>query len=315
MLTKQIESAQKKVEEQNFLIRKRVLEYDDVMNQQREIIYEYRDRILEGEDMSRDRARADRRRDRAARRRVPGGRLPSRTGTSTALFTQLEQIYPSRAIEARGPRPEHADRDALIEELSEDVVKAYDEREEELGEELMRALERYILLQIIDERWREHLHDMDYLREGIHLRGFAQIEPLVAYKNEGFEMFTGLINRSGRSSRASSSTSRSRSRARTATADGAARAGARPAARASAPRRLQLPRRRPRRASRAPSRQRPRGGRAGGHRRGRRRDAGERSRAVAGQSSSACSTRRADRAQRPVLVRIRQEVQEVPRCA
>ena len=74
------------------------------------------------------------------------------------------------------------------------MVKAYDEREEELGEELMRALERYMLLQIIDERWREHLHDMDYLREGIHLRGFAQIDPLVAYKNEGFEMFTGLMN-------------------------------------------------------------------------------------------------------------------------
>ena len=74
------------------------------------------------------------------------------------------------------------------------MVKAYDEREEELGEELMRALERFILLQIIDERWREHLHDMDYLREGIHLRGFAQIDPLVAYKNEGFEMFGSLMN-------------------------------------------------------------------------------------------------------------------------
>ncbi|MEA2403982.1 MAG: preprotein translocase subunit SecA, partial [Thermoleophilaceae bacterium] len=69
-----------------------------------------------------------------------------------------------------------------------------EEREEELGTEMMRAIERYILLQIIDERWREHLHDMDYLREGIHLRGFAQIDPLVAYKNEGFEMFTTLIN-------------------------------------------------------------------------------------------------------------------------
>ena len=86
------------------------------------------------------------------------------------------------------------EREALVEELREDVVNAYDEREEELGDELMRALERYILLQIIDERWREHLHDMDYLREGIHLRGFAQIEPIVAYKNDGFEMFTGLIN-------------------------------------------------------------------------------------------------------------------------
>ena len=74
------------------------------------------------------------------------------------------------------------------------MVDAYNEREEDFGEELMRALERYMLLQIIDNRWREHLHDMDYLREGIHLRGFAQIDPLVAYKNEGFEMFTELMN-------------------------------------------------------------------------------------------------------------------------
>ena len=74
------------------------------------------------------------------------------------------------------------------------MTEAYDQREEELGGEMMRALERFMLLQIIDERWREHLHDMDYLREGIHLRGFAQIDPLVAYKNEGFEMFTELMN-------------------------------------------------------------------------------------------------------------------------
>src|SRR3954449_9579702 len=78
--------------------------------------------------------------------------------------------------------------------LVEDAQSLYDERENELGEELMRALERYLLLQIIDQRWREHLYDMDYLREGIHLRGFAQIEPLVAYKNEAFTLFEDLMN-------------------------------------------------------------------------------------------------------------------------
>jgi preprotein translocase subunit SecA len=78
--------------------------------------------------------------------------------------------------------------------LAEDALKLYDEREAELGEELMRALERYLLLQIIDQRWREHLYDMDYLREGIHLRGFAQIDPLVAYKNEAFTLFQDLMN-------------------------------------------------------------------------------------------------------------------------
>jgi preprotein translocase subunit SecA len=192
MLSKQIENAQKKVEEQNFLIRKRVLEYDDVMNQQREIIYEYRDRILEGEDMGD-----------TAREQI-GDVIERMTGEYLAgefidewdldgMWTQLEQMYPV------GIALEDLDRNALvreelIEDLKKDAVEAYDEREEELGVELMRALERYMLLQIIDDRWREHLHDMDYLREGIHLRGFAQIEPLVAYKNEGFEMFTDLMN-------------------------------------------------------------------------------------------------------------------------
>jgi len=192
LLTRQIEGAQKKVEEQNFLIRKRVLEYDDVMNQQREVVYEYRDRILEGEDIS-DTAR------------VQIAQAVERMGAEylvgdyveewdlDGLFTQLEQLYPV-AIGTEDLDPNALEREALVADLREDVVKAYDEREAELGAELMRALERFVLLQIIDDRWREHLHDMDYLREGIHLRGFAQIDPLVAYKNEGFDMFTALMN-------------------------------------------------------------------------------------------------------------------------
>jgi preprotein translocase subunit SecA len=192
MLSKQIENAQKKVEEQNFLIRKRVLEYDDVMNQQREIVYEIRDRILQGEDMSE-----------TARTQIAGAieRLTNEYLVGDyvedwdvdGLLTQLEQMYPV-ALAPDEFDTAKADRAGIIAELREDVVHAYNEREHELGPELMRALERYILLQIIDDRWREHLHDMDYLREGIHLRGFAQIDPLVAYKNEGFEMFTGLID-------------------------------------------------------------------------------------------------------------------------
>ncbi|GAC1521804.1 MAG: preprotein translocase subunit SecA [Thermoleophilaceae bacterium] len=192
MLSKQIESAQKKVEEQNFLIRKRVLEYDDVMNQQREIIYKIRDRILEGEDMSE-----------TARTQISDaiGRLVDEYLVGDfvedwdlpGLLTQLEQMYPV-AFAAEDLDPNTVERDSLKLELQEDATKAYEEREQEIGAEVMREVERYILLQIIDERWREHLHDMDYLREGIHLRGFAQIDPLVAYKNEGFEMFTTLIN-------------------------------------------------------------------------------------------------------------------------
>ena len=191
MLSKQIEGAQKKVEEQNFLIRKRVLEYDDVMNQQREVVYEYRDRILEGEDMSETaRDQIGGVIERLAREYMAGDYVEE--WDLDGLFTQLEQIYPtSYTME---DIDEQVDRESLISELKKDVIEAYDQREEELGGELMRALERFMLLQIIDERWREHLHDMDYLREGIHLRGFAQIDPLVAYKNEGFDMFTELMN-------------------------------------------------------------------------------------------------------------------------
>jgi preprotein translocase subunit SecA len=192
MLSKQIEGAQKKVEEQNFLIRKRVLEYDDVMNQQREIIYEYRDRILEGEDMSQTaREQLGEVVDRMVNQYLEGD-YPEEWDVG-GLYTQLEQMYPV-GVDLENVNADEIDRQSLIDELREDVVEAYGDREEELGEDLMRALERFMLLQIIDERWREHLHDMDYLREGIHLRGFAQIDPLVAYKNEGFEMFTSLMN-------------------------------------------------------------------------------------------------------------------------
>jgi preprotein translocase subunit SecA len=191
MLSKQIENAQKKVEEQNFLIRKRVLEYDDVMNQQREIVYEYRDRILEGEDMSEiARTQIADAIERICHEYMQGDHQED--WELDALFTQLGEIY-DVSYEVDDIR-EGENRETLIERLREDVVQAYNEREGELGPELMRALERFMLLQIIDERWREHLHDMDYLREGIHLRGFAQIDPLVAYKNEGFEMFTELMN-------------------------------------------------------------------------------------------------------------------------
>ncbi|HEY3552987.1 MAG TPA: preprotein translocase subunit SecA [Solirubrobacterales bacterium] len=192
MLTKTVENAQKKVEEQNFLIRKRVLEYDDVMNEQRRVVYKYRREILEGRDISEN-----------ARDELEGviERLVDEyTATDILedwdleeLETQLRQIWPV-SVEVSSMAPETVDRNQLKEALDDDVMNAYDEREEQLGEELMRFLERSILLQVIDNRWREHLFDMDYLREGIHLRGFAQIDPLVAYKNEGFQMFEELLH-------------------------------------------------------------------------------------------------------------------------
>jgi len=192
MLTKTVENAQKKVEEQNFLIRKRVLEYDDVMNEQRRVIYKYRGEILEGRDMS-DVAREE-----------LSGVITRLVEEYTAgdvieewdlpgLDDRLHQIWPC-SIDVAGMAPETVETAALAADLVEDAQKAYTEREGELGPEVMRYLERTLLMQVIDSRWREHLYDMDYLREGIHLRGFAQIDPLVAYKNEGYSMFAELMN-------------------------------------------------------------------------------------------------------------------------
>src|SRR4051812_32075332 len=192
MLSKQIENAQRKVEEQNYLIRKRVLEHDDVMNQQREIVYKYRDEVLEGRDMGPvAREQIGEVIERLVEEYTPGDYIEE--WDLEGLWVQLDQVYQVDF----GPEEidrETIDRTRLTALLVEDAHKLYDEREAELGEELMRALERYLLLQIIDQRWREHLYDMDYLREGIHLRGFAQIDPLVAYKNEGFSLFQDLMN-------------------------------------------------------------------------------------------------------------------------
>ncbi len=192
MLTRTIENAQKKVEEQNFLIRKRVLEYDDVMNEQRRVVYKYRREILEGKDMS------------DAAREGVGEIVSSLVDDYTPgdviedwdlgeLQTQVQQLWPS-TVDISTMEPEQTDREDLREALLADALAGYDHREQEFGDEIMRQLERAILLQIIDNRWREHLYEMDYLREGIHLRGFAQIDPLVAYKNEGYSMFEALMH-------------------------------------------------------------------------------------------------------------------------
>ena len=192
LLTKQIEKAQKKVEEQNFLISKRVLDYDDVMNEQRRVIYAYRDEVLEGRDIG------DQARDEIA------AMLERTVGEFTAgeyieewdlegLFARVEEIFPV-SFGLDDVDPNRTDRIELTRRLTEDALRLYDAREEEIGSEVMRALERYLLLATIDQRWREHLYDMDYLREGIGLRSAAQVDPLIAYKNEAYTLFQDLMN-------------------------------------------------------------------------------------------------------------------------
>jgi preprotein translocase subunit SecA len=192
ILSSQIEGAQKKVEEQNFVARKNVLKYDDVMNTQRKVIYEQRRAVLEGQDMSEDvREWID---------EVVAATVEQFTQDDyaeewdlEALVKQMATLYETEVTvdELREDLGEVA-RESLIEEFQDDARDAYAAKEEELTPELMRELERFVILQVVDQRWREHLDAMDYLREGVHLRAMAQKDPLVEYRHEGHIMFESL---------------------------------------------------------------------------------------------------------------------------
>jgi preprotein translocase subunit SecA len=192
ILSRQIEGAQKKVEEQNFVMRKNVLKYDDVLNRHRGRIYEQRRQVLDGEDLS-DQIKLW---------------IEEVVEDTVNLFTQdeyqqdwdLEALTNAMAglyqteITAKELREDldEISRESLIDEFQEDALDEYKAKEEEFGSELMRELERFIVLQVVDMRWREHLENMEALREGIHLRSMAQKDPLVEYTGEGERMFTEL---------------------------------------------------------------------------------------------------------------------------
>jgi preprotein translocase subunit SecA len=190
ILSKQIEGAQKKVEEQNFVTRKNVLKYDDVMNTQRTVIYEQRRKVLEGDDLSGDIGDwVD---------EVVESFVLQHTESDTpeewdleSLFVEMAALYDTEI------QPDELDvttmtREDLVAEFQDDARDAYEAKEEQLGPELMREIERYLVLQVVDVRWREHLESMEYLREGIHLRAMAQKDPLVEYRGEGHTMFEEL---------------------------------------------------------------------------------------------------------------------------
>ena len=189
ILSKQIENAQKKVEEQNFVARKNVLKYDDVMNTQRLVIYDQRRRVLEGEDLSDEVREWIRETVEAGVRQFTDSEF-AEDWDLDGLVTNMQSLS-GTDITAGELREEVdvANRDALVEEFVEDALETYAEREESLGPEIARQVERYIILQVVDHRWREHLETMDYLREGVHLRAFAQKDPLVEYRGEGHTLF------------------------------------------------------------------------------------------------------------------------------
>ena len=197
MVSNAIRSAQTQVEAQNFEIRKNVLKYDDVMNRQREVIYAERRLVLEGEDIGTQVG------DFMAETISAYVRSATAEGYAedwdlAQLWTAIKLIYPvsftpENLISEFGS-VSALDAEILEIRLLEDAVAAYKKREEELGVEVLRELERKVLLSVLDRKWREHLYEMDYLQEGIGLRAMAQRDPLVEYQREGYELFSAMMD-------------------------------------------------------------------------------------------------------------------------
>jgi preprotein translocase subunit SecA len=197
MVSNAIKSAQTQVEAQNFEIRKNVLKYDDVMNRQRGVIYSERRIVLEGEDISSQVGQflADTIQAYVLAETAEGY---SEDWDLNKLWDALKLIYPI-SITVEGLVAEVGSLDGLDGEflsarILEDAESAYKKREEELGPEVMRELERKVLLSVLDRKWREHLYEMDYLQEGIGLRAMAQRDPLVEYQREGYELFSAMMD-------------------------------------------------------------------------------------------------------------------------
>ncbi|WP_412739326.1 preprotein translocase subunit SecA [Krasilnikovia sp. MM14-A1259] len=198
MVTRQIRSAQTQIEAQNAEIRKNVLKYDEVMNKQRQVVYAERLRVLNGEDMH-DQARHmidDTVADYVTAATSDGY---AEDWDLDQLWTNLKRLYPvgvtvDNLVEESGGERHTLDQEFLVAQLKEDAQRAYDAREEELGADAVRELERQVLLAVIDRKWREHLYEMDYLQEGISLRAYAQRDPVVEYQREGFDMFAQMMD-------------------------------------------------------------------------------------------------------------------------
>ncbi|HEY4457359.1 MAG TPA: preprotein translocase subunit SecA, partial [Pseudonocardiaceae bacterium] len=202
MVTRAILSAQTQVEEQNFEIRKNILKYDEVMNEQRKVIYAERRRVLEGEDLH----------DQVQHMITDVVTAYTVGATENGyvedwdleqLWTALKTLYPVKLdwhelVDKGHDSGDDLSREELEEAVLDDARSRYADREAEIdglaGEGQMRDLERRVMLTVLDRKWREHLYEMDYLKEGISLRAMAQRDPLVEYQREGFDMFNGMLD-------------------------------------------------------------------------------------------------------------------------
>ena len=197
MVSNAIRSAQTQVESQNFEMRKNVLKYDDVMNRQREVVYRERREVLEGKDIS------------ELVKEFIDDTVSAYVSAATAdgfpedwdlekLWNALKSLFPISFtiadIDKEFGGREGLDSESLIDRVITDAQAKYAERESILGSDVLRELERKILLSVLDRKWREHLYEMDYLQEGIGLRAMAQRDPLVEYQKEGFELFSAMMD-------------------------------------------------------------------------------------------------------------------------
>ena len=197
MVSNAIRSAQTQVESQNFEMRKNVLKYDDVMNRQREVVYRERREVLEGKDIS------------ELVREFIDDTISAYVAAATAegypedwdlekLWNALKALYPIsftvEHLEQETGGRQGLDSDFLTDRILSDAQAQYAERESTLGADVLRELERKILLSVLDRKWREHLYEMDYLQEGIGLRAMAQRDPLVEYQKEGYELFSAMMD-------------------------------------------------------------------------------------------------------------------------
>ncbi len=195
MVTNAIRNAQTQVEQQNFEIRKNVLKYDEVLNKQRQVIYEERKQVLEGEDLSPQIKEFIEETIRAYVLAATSEGYPEQWDLDQ-LFNALRNLYPvAVSIDAlKQQNGGSIDQEILLEAFLKDVNQAYETREALLTPKVMRELERQVVLSVLDRKWREHLYEMDYLQEGIGLRAMGQRDPLVEYQKEGYDLFVAMMD-------------------------------------------------------------------------------------------------------------------------
>ena len=193
MISRSIEKAQKKVEAQNFAIRKRLLEYDDVMNQQREIIYDRRRVALLQEDTREEvESILDEYIETELDSYIPKNSRPDEWDLDS-LETDIGNVLNISLYQVR-ENLESYDREMLKQYIRDQALRVYDLKEKRIGRERMSVLERYFILNVIDDKWKDHMYQMDMLKEGIHLRAYGQKDPLVEYKRDAYMMFERLIH-------------------------------------------------------------------------------------------------------------------------